>query len=80
MHSLTVEIDLGPLARPVYESLEPELQAVVTDRSRVTLEQAGDALRLSVDAEDLVSMRAAINTWLRLIRIAEDMFNTRVIS
>jgi KEOPS complex subunit Pcc1 len=81
MHLLLVEIELGPLARPVYESLRPETQAVVpSERSRVSLGQEGGLLRLSVAAEDIVSLRAAVNTWLRLIRIAEDMFNTRVIS
>jgi KEOPS complex subunit Pcc1 len=77
MHSLIVEIDLGPQARPVYESLGPELQEIPSERSRVSLELAGEVLRLSVAAEDVVSMRAAVNTWLRLIRISEDMLNTR---
>ncbi len=77
MHSLTVEFDLGPQARPVYESLRPELQEIPSERSRVSLELTGEVLRLSVAAEDVVSMRAAVNTWLRLIRISEDMLNTR---
>jgi KEOPS complex subunit Pcc1 len=77
MHSLTVEFDLGPQARPVYESLGPELQEIPSERSRVSLELAGDVLRLAVAAEDVVSLRAAVNTWLRLIRISEDMLNTR---
>jgi KEOPS complex subunit Pcc1 len=80
MHTLSVELDLGPLARPVYESLVPELQEVPSERSKITLEQSGGMLHLFVAAEDLVSMRAAINTWLRLIRISEDMLNTKVIS
>ena len=79
-HTLSVEIDLGPHARPVYESLVPELQEIPSERSKITLGQAGGTLRLYVAAEDLVSMRAAINTWLRLIRISEDMLNTKVIS
>ncbi len=77
MHTLLVEFDLGPQARDVYASLGPELQEIPSERSKVRLELAGDALRLSVVAEDLVSMRAAINTWLRLTRISEDMLNTR---
>jgi len=81
MHKLCVEVALGPLARPVFEALQPELQtAIPSERSRVALEQDGDRLRLLIAAEDLVSLRAAANTWLRLARIAEEMFNTRVIS
>ncbi len=80
MHTLSVEFDLGPRARMVYESLGPELQAIPSERSKVSLELSGGVLHLSVAAEDIVSLRAAVNTWLRLIRIAEDMLNTRVIS
>lgn len=77
MHTLLVEFDLGPHARPVYKSLEPELQEIPSERSKVGIELAGESLRLSIAAEDIVSMRAAVNTWLRLIRISEDMLNTR---
>jgi KEOPS complex subunit Pcc1 len=77
MHTLSVDFDLGPQARPVYESLGPELQEIPSERSRVSLDLSGDVLRFSVVAEDIVSMRAAVNTWLRLIRISEDMLNTR---
>jgi KEOPS complex subunit Pcc1 len=80
MHTLSVEFDLGPAARPVYESLGPELQAIPSERSNISLELSGGVLRLLIAAEDIVSLRAAANTWLRLIRISEDMLNTRVIS
>jgi KEOPS complex subunit Pcc1 len=78
MHTLLVEFELGRLTQPVFESLRPELQALPSERSKVSLEQSGDTLKLFVVAEDIVSLRAAINTWLRLIKIAEDMLNTRV--
>ena len=80
MHTLTVEFDLGPAARPVYESLGPELHAVPSDRSKVDVELCDGVLKLFIAAEDIVSMRAAMNTWIRLIRISEEMLNTRVIS
>ena len=78
MHTLSVEFELGRLAQPAFESLRPELQAIPSERSKVSLELSGDTLKLFVVAEDVVSLRAAINTWLRLIKIAEDMLNTRV--
>jgi KEOPS complex subunit Pcc1 len=77
MHTLSVEFDLGLHARPVYESLGPELQEIPSERSKVNIELSGDVLKLFIAAEDIVSMRAAVNTWLRLIRISEDMLNTR---
>lgn len=78
MHTLSVEFELGQAAKPVFDALRPELQALPSERSKVSLEQSGDTLKLFVVAEDVVSLRAAINTWLRLIKIAEDMLNTRV--
>jgi KEOPS complex subunit Pcc1 len=78
MHTILVEFELGRLVQPVYESLRPELQALPSERSKVSLEQSGDTLKLFVVAEDVVSLRAAVNTWLRLIKIAEDMLNSRV--
>ncbi len=78
MHTVLVELELGRLTQPVFEALRPELQALPSERSKVSLEQSGDTLKLFVVAEDVVSLRAAINTWLRLIKIAEDMLNTRV--
>ena len=78
MHTLCVELDLGPAARPAYESLGPELRAVPSDRSKVSLELAGNVLRLSIAAEDIVSLRAAANTWLRLIRISEDILKSSI--
>ncbi len=79
-HTIEVDFELGPAAKPVFEALKPETQALPSERSKVSLEQSGDRLRLSVVAEDIISLRAAVNTWLRLVKIAEDMFNTRVIS
>jgi KEOPS complex subunit Pcc1 len=79
MHSISVEIELGPQAARVYESLKPELQAIPSERSRASLDISGEKLLLSVVAEDVVSLRAAVNTWLRLIKIADDMFNFKVI-
>ncbi|AFC99623.1 Uncharacterized protein conserved in archaea [Methanocella conradii HZ254] len=79
MHTLFVEFEFGPLTGKVYEALKPELQASPSERSRVELTQEGGLLRLFVEAEDIVSLRAAANTWLRLVRIAEEMLNAHKI-
>jgi KEOPS complex subunit Pcc1 len=80
MHTILVEFELGRVSKPVFEALRPEMQALPSERSKELLEQSGDTLKLFVVAEDVVSLRAAINTWLRLIKIAEDMLNTKVTS
>ncbi|NOR60258.1 MAG: hypothetical protein GQ469_06470 [Methanosarcinales archaeon] len=56
----------------VYQSLKPELKAA-HQRSTTELGIQGNSLVLRICSEDLVSMRAALNGWLRLIRIAVEM-------
>ena len=56
----------------VYYSLKPELKAA-HQRSTTELEFKGNTLVLRICSGDVVSMRAALNGWLRLIRIAVEM-------
>ncbi len=79
MHTVYVELELGPLAGKAYEALGPELQATPSERSRIRLGEEGGRLKLFIEAEDVISLRAALNTWLRLIKIAEAMQNNQVI-
>ncbi len=67
------EIELGEYADIVYRSLCPELEDTPSLRSGVTLELKGSMIKLSVEANDVASLRAALNTWLRLVNIAHDM-------
>lgn len=66
------EFDFGSNARIIYESLLPELGEDY-QRTRSTLRLEGNALFLNVEASDIVSMRAALNGWLRLIKISFEM-------
>jgi KEOPS complex subunit Pcc1 len=63
----------SPAAREIYRSLSPEM-GEIGQRSevRVTL-QVEDRLVLSVTADDIPSLRAALNMWLRLISVAGEM-------
>lgn len=56
----------------MYQALLPETGDM--GRTRVDLHMEGnDTLVLSVSAADLPAMRAALNTWLRLMNIANEM-------
>jgi len=57
-------------ALSIYRSLLPEIESQVTDRSSINLRPEGSYLYLTVEADDLVSMRSTLNTWLRLIQVA----------
>ncbi len=56
----------------VYEALAPETLDLV-QRSEIRLETCEEGIRLCVESEDVVSLRAALNTWVRLIKIAMEM-------
>jgi KEOPS complex subunit Pcc1 len=56
----------------IYEALRPELDDDL-HRSSVSLELDDGFIRLNVRGEDTVSLRAALNTWIRLVKIAFEM-------
>ena len=57
----------------IYEAVLPELETPVSDRSIIGMKVSGSNLVLSVETGDVVSMRSALNTWLRLIQIADEV-------
>ncbi|WOF17309.1 hypothetical protein F1737_06630 [Methanoplanus sp. FWC-SCC4] len=61
-----------PFAERIYEAVRPENEDMGRSKSEVSL-SGNNTLILTVKAEDLSALRAALNTWLRLINIAEEM-------
>jgi KEOPS complex subunit Pcc1 len=57
-------------AENIYRTMLPELDRLVTDRSSVHLEVAGDLLVLAIESDDPVAMRSTLNTWYRLVNVA----------
>ncbi|MCD4845637.1 MAG: hypothetical protein K8R25_14240 [Methanosarcinales archaeon] len=64
--------DLGKSTTAVYKSLLPELESS-HQRTSTHIKPQGNLLILNIISRDLVSARAALNGWLRLIRIAVEM-------
>lgn len=60
-------------ADAVLRSLEPELETPVTERSRIEVKAEGSFLHLTIKADDIISMRSSLNTWLRLIQVAYEV-------
>jgi KEOPS complex subunit Pcc1 len=72
MHTAVFSFTTGD-ARALYLSICQEL-GDVWDRSSVRVRLEGDdTLVLDVAATDITALRAALNTWLRLINIAIEM-------
>jgi len=56
----------------VYRALAPEAEDQI-QRSDVSLEIIEEGIKLCVKSEDVVSLRAALNTWIRLVKITWEM-------
>jgi KEOPS complex subunit Pcc1 len=68
---LTLDYDSASDAALVERSLEPEIGDIEGDRTTATLARDGDEIRMTIDAADLVALRAGQNTWLSLVGVAE---------
>ncbi len=58
----------------IYRALVPELEDEL-HRSRVNIVLHEGSIELKIRGDDVVSLRAALNTWIRLIKIAFEMVN-----
>jgi len=59
--------------RTVYESIKEEGKDSDKSRSFVAVARKGNKLSVCISGDDIVKLRAAANTWLRLSKIAEEM-------
>lgn len=60
-------------ARIVARSLRQEVAEIDDDRSQTRLTRDAATIELTVQAADLIALRAAVNTWLSLVGVAEDV-------
>ncbi|MFB6295260.1 MAG: KEOPS complex subunit Pcc1 [Halobacteriales archaeon] len=69
--SLSFRYSDATRARTIERSLRQEVGEIDDDRSRTDLRRGRDELEMTVEAADLVALRAAGNTWLSLVSVAE---------
>ena len=60
------------LISDIYKSLLPETEESISDRSVISLSSEDGALFLKIVSNDIISLRSAVNTWLRLVQTAYD--------
>ena len=58
-------------ARIVERSVRQEVGEIQGDRSATTVSRDGETVTVTVEAADLIALRAALNTWLSLVDVAE---------
>jgi KEOPS complex subunit Pcc1 len=59
-------------AEYVFQALRPEQEDDLM-RSKVTLSQDQGLIKLKIEGDDIVSIRSALNTWIRLVKIAFEL-------
>jgi tRNA threonylcarbamoyladenosine modification (KEOPS) complex Pcc1 subunit len=59
--------------KTVLEALKPETETSTTSRSKVDLKAEGHSLVLEFKATDTSALRAALNSYLRLIGVAMNL-------
>lgn len=74
---VTLDYDDAERASRIERSLRPELGAIDGDRTRATLTRDGAVLTLTIEAQDLVALRAGCNTWATLTTVAESGVGAR---
>ncbi|MFX0060692.1 MAG: KEOPS complex subunit Pcc1 [Candidatus Hermodarchaeota archaeon] len=67
--SITTEIKLvKPKGHIVHQAIKPETEVHISDRSQTTIELVDlETIKLIIHAQDYVSAKAAINTFVRWI-------------
>jgi KEOPS complex subunit Pcc1 len=53
------------------EAGEIQRETGTTERSKTSVERTGRTLRIHLAADDLIALRAGLNTWSRLVDVAE---------
>jgi KEOPS complex subunit Pcc1 len=69
--SLRFDYDTERRARTVERSVRPEVGEIADARSTASVDREDATVRVRVEAADLVALRAATNTWTRLLVVAE---------
>ncbi|MCL9815145.1 KEOPS complex subunit Pcc1 [Natranaeroarchaeum aerophilus] len=69
----TFAYDSATVARIIERSVRPEVGDIDDERSQVSLSRSESTIEVTVEATDLVALRAASNTWLTLVDVAESV-------
>ena len=64
-------------AEVILKSLEPEMASAPSQKSTTNLKQMNNILKMEIYADDVTSVRAAVNSYLRWIRLSYDVLKLK---
>lgn len=68
-----IELDNGHDAEIVYNSIKPEITFARNERSTSEIELTGNTINIKIFSNDVVSLRASINSYVRWIKLATEI-------
>jgi KEOPS complex subunit Pcc1 len=68
---LTFRYDSSNAAALVADAVRQEVDEIEGDRTTATVRREGREVSVDIDADDLVALRAGLNTWETLVEVAE---------
>ncbi|MGV9102711.1 MAG: KEOPS complex subunit Pcc1 [Candidatus Thorarchaeota archaeon] len=71
----TMDFKTEQLAQTIAGALEPETRSIESERANTTVSVEGSTLRIHVSAEDVTSLRAAMNSFLAWVSSSTKSMN-----
>jgi KEOPS complex subunit Pcc1 len=68
---LSFEYRSPAAAALIEDAVAVEVGEIDGDRATASVRRRGGTLRIEIDADDLVALRAGLNTWETLVEVAE---------
>ena len=62
--TLSLEMATEEMAQTILNALSPEIDSAPSDRAKVSLSISETTLNISIQAQDLTALRAAMNSYL----------------
>ncbi len=74
---LEIEFQNPKEADIVLRSIKPEINGSPSDRTSVSLDIHDSTLKIVIDAPDTTSFRASLNSYLRWIKLSNEVINLK---
>ncbi|MHA1506690.1 MAG: KEOPS complex subunit Pcc1 [Candidatus Asgardarchaeia archaeon] len=70
-----IEMENKEICDVAYKALLPETRSRVTERSKASIKKLGAKIFLTIRAKDTTALRAAMNSYLRFLKVVIDLYD-----
>jgi KEOPS complex subunit Pcc1 len=74
---LEIDFENPKDAEIILESIKPEINGSPSDRTSVSVDIRDSTLNIVITAQDTASFRASLNSYLRWIKLSEEVINLK---